>query len=290
MPSRVLSLLCMVSFGAAAYAGSAKTIPSYGQVSPSFEVNRGQTDARVEFLSRGPGYTVFLMSNQAVLSLKRGTRSQTVTMRFAGSNARPSITGLHSLPGKTNYFIGNEPRNWRTNIPTYSEVLYRHIYPSIDLLYHANQRQLEFDVRVAPHADPNIIEFSFTGSRALRVADNGDLLVTIDDGELRFCRPHLYQSRGARRQALPDGSYVLIGERVKFSLPSYDRTQTLVIDPMLGYSTFLGGSADSFGNAIAVDSAGHAYVAGGTTSSDFPATSGSYQPTYGGTTAVDTKV
>ena len=283
MTSRVISLVCVIVSSLSAYAVPPKAAPSYGNLSPSFEVNRGQTDARVKFVSRGAGYTIFLTSNEAVLSLTRGTQRRAVTMGVTGSNPASVVTGIHALPGKSNYFIGNDPGKWRTNIPSYSEVLYRKVYPNIDLLYHANQRQLEFDFRVAPHADPNIIELSFEGSNAVRLDDNGDLLLSIDGGEIRFDRPRLYQPQGnSGRKTLPDGAYVVTGRRIKFRLPAYDRSRTLVIDPVLSYSTFLGGSADSFGDAIAVDKAGNAYVAGGTTSSDFPTTAHSYQPKYAG--------
>ena len=289
MTARVASLVCVVVSCLGAYAAPPKAAPSYSQLPQSFEANRGQTDARVKFLSRGAGYTVFLTSNQAVLSLSRGTQRGTVTMGFTGSKASSSVTGLHALPGKSNYFIGNDPRKWTTNIPSYSEVLYREVYPNIDLVFHADQqhagqRQLEFDFRVAPHADPNAIELSFDGSSRVRVDTDGNLLLSIDGGEIRFDRPHLYQlqKNSDARQALPDGAYIVTGTRINFRLPAYDRNRTLVIDPVLSYSTYLGGSSDSYGNAIAVDKAGNAYVAGETTSSDFPTTTGSYQPKYGG--------
>jgi hypothetical protein len=199
----------------------------------------------------------------------------------------PSVTALHQLPGKSNYFIGNDPRKWRRNIPTYSEVLFGQVYPKIDLLYYTNEKQLEFDFRLAPHADPNLIELNLEGASELRVSDEGDLVAAIDGGEVRFEPPQLYQidrsaSRGEKRTALHDAAYVVTGTRIKFRLPAYDSSKTLVIDPVAGYSTFLGGNGDSFGNAIAVDGTGHAYVAGGTTSSDFPTTAGSFQRRYAG--------
>jgi hypothetical protein len=272
---------------AAAADQKAVSVSKYGSFPPSFEINRGQTDSRVKFLSRGRGYTIFLTPREAVLAVSDGSHSQALQMSLAGSNREPSISGLHQLPGKSNYFVGNDPRKWRSNIPLYSEVLFRQVYPKIDLLYHTNQKQLEFDFRVAPHADPNLIELNLAGARELRVNDEGDLVASIDGGEIRFDPPQLYQiertpSRGEKRIALHDAAYVVTGTRIKFRLPAYDSGKMLVIDPVAGYSTLLGGNGDSFGNAIAVDSAGHAYVAGGTTSSDFPITAGSFQTTYAG--------
>ena len=141
--------------------------------------------------------------------------------------------------------------------------------------------------QVAPHANPNLIELSLEGTTSVRVDTNGDLLLAINDGEIRLNKPRLYQAQGSpanpgRRKSLAGGAYVVSGNRVKFQLPAYDHSRALVIDPVLSYSTFLGGSGDNFGNAIALDKSGNAYIAGGTTSSDFPATSGAFQSTYQG--------
>jgi len=290
MTSRPTSILLLVVCTiCAAQAASPRTpaVPKYGQLPPSFEENRGQTDSHVRFLSRGAGYTLFLTSREAVLSMKRGSQRASVAMSFTGSNAAPNIRGVRMLPGKSNYFIGNDPSRWRTNIPAYNEVLYRGIYRNVDLRYHANQRQMEFDFEIAPHADPNTIELQIAGAGAVRVDADGSLTLDVNGGNLRFDRPHLYQPvKGAgnlpSRESIGDAAYLVTGTKIKFKLPAYDSNRELIIDPVLSYSTFLGGSADSFGNAIAVDSAGNAYVAGGTTSADFPTTAGSDQPTYGG--------
>jgi hypothetical protein len=222
-----------------------------------------------------------------VLALGKGSQSRTVTLAFAGASRAPVIVGRHALPGKSNYFIGKDPKKWRTNLPSYSEVLYKTVYPQIDLLYHANRRQLEFDFLVAPHADTGAIELSLEGASELRVDNNGNLLLNIDGGEIRFNKPHLYQPQGTAsnsgsRKTLADGEYIVTGSRIKFRLPSYDPNRALLIDPVLSYSTFLAGSSDNFGNAIAVDGFGNAYVTGGTTSSDFPTTPRAFQPTYQG--------
>jgi Beta-propeller repeat len=286
MRSTFLSLVCLSVFASAQGAASKPaTATGYGSLPPSFEANLGQTDAGVKFLSRGHGYTLFLTSRSAVLSLQEGAKRSTVVMSLVRSNETPAVTGVHILPGKSNYFIGNDPRKWKTNVPSYSEVLYQDVYPNINLLYHANQRQAEFDFQLAPHADANLIELGFEGADGMRVDGNGDLILSVSGSQLRFHRPRIFQPPTAsskNRKTMLDGSYVLNDGRIRFQLPPYDHSRALIIDPVLSYSTFLAGSNDNFGNAIAVDKAGNAYIAGGTTSSDFPTTSKAFQKTYAG--------
>jgi hypothetical protein len=292
MKIKMVLVLCLSVFAIAGQAASNRTgvLGNYGKLPPSFEENRGQTNASVKFLSRGHGYTVFLMSNEAMLVLRKGQHTEeptTLRMKLVGSNSSSQVDGLHELTGKSNYFIGNDPSKWRTNIPSYAKVRYKSIYPNIDLLYHARQQQLEFDFLVAPHGDMKAIELSFEGADAIRVDSGGDLVLSTKEGELRFKKPRLYQPNDRRSglniKFLADGQYVLTkANRVRFRLPSYDTGRTLVIDPVLSYSTFLAGSSDNFGNAIAVDKRGNAYVTGGTTSSDFPTTAGAFETSYQG--------
>ncbi|HTR38268.1 MAG TPA: SBBP repeat-containing protein [Bryobacteraceae bacterium] len=252
-------------------------IESYGKLPLSFEANQGQTDRRVKFLSRGSGYTLFLTQDSAVFSLHGKKTNAALRMKVLGANPHAAVAGTDGLPGKSNYFVGNDPRQWRTNVPTYASVKYTEVYPGIDLVYHGNQRLLEYDFMVAPGADPRAIELRFHGAKRLTVNPDGALVIGIGDNEVIEHAPVVYQEIGGRRRALP-GRYVLRGRgRVGFSVAGYDREQPLVIDPTLVYSTYLGES-DS-GEGIAVDSSGNAYVTGGTGSSNFPTTSGAFQTT-----------
>jgi hypothetical protein len=322
-------------------AAAARLVESYGRLPLSFEPNQGQTDSQVKFLSRGPGYSLFLTGDEAVLALRKPSRAaassidqnlafgkqllaattiveerktQTpdsqnlpptvVRMKLLGANPRSSIVGLDKLPGKVHYFVGNDPKKWRTNVPSYVQVQYKEVYSGIDLVYHGNQRQIEYDFVLAPGADPNAIVLDVKSQQPeleapqrqaethARIDDRGNLVLPTQDGEVRFQKPFAYQlisdSRGGTSKNLVDSRYVLReGDRIGFELAEYDTGKTLVIDPFLNYSTYLGGSMDDFANAITVgpDTSGlneNVYVTGGTTSANFPTTSGVLQTTYAG--------
>src|SRR6266852_5295824 len=166
---------------------------------PIFEPNVGQTDPEVRFVSRGPGYTLFLSGRESVLVL--GNHS-VLRMRLAGARGQAAWDALEPLPGISNYFLGNDPARWRTNIPHYGRVRARDVYPGIDLLYYGNNGTLEYDFAIAPGADPSRIRLSFAGADSIRVAQNGDLILTIAGAELRQKRPIVSQTIDGRRVEL----------------------------------------------------------------------------------------
>src|SRR6266853_243586 len=286
----------------AAAATDARVSESYGKLPLQFEANRGQTHKDVRFLSRGPGYSLYLTADEAVLVLSKPTpdtprnardtrrdpklqgKSVALRMSLVGAARKPQVTGLDELPGKANYFIGKDRSKWRTNAPTYAKVQYRNVYPGIDLVYYGNQRQLEYDFVVAPGADPKTIALRLQGARKLEIDAEGNLVLRTAGGDICQHKPIIYQEIDGVRQAI-DGSYVRKGaNRVGFQVAAYDTTRPLIIDPVLSYSTYLGGSGGEKGLAIAVDTNGNAYVTGSTFSANFPTTAGSFQPTYGGVT------
>ncbi len=271
---------------------------AFGRLPMSFEPNQGQSDARVKFLAHGNGYGLYLTSNEAVLALPpRGKTRPVVEMQFSGANQAADLAGTALLPGHSNYFIGNDPSRWRRNIPQFSRVQYRSLYPGVDLDFYGRQGRLEYDFEVAPGADPNQIALNFNGAKSLQVATNGDLVLALDGADLRFEAPHVYQNTPAGTQTVA-GSFVLgDGNRVTFHVGDYDRSRTLVIDPVLTFSTYLGGAGDESCTAItatpigfvphcpaiAVDTASRVYVAGATTSNGtFPVPSGTAPALNGG--------
>lgn len=246
-----------------------------------FEPNQGQTDARVKFLARGVGYGLFLTSDEAVLSLQHSAvssqqsaknaqqpTSSVIRMRLVGSNPSATVSGSDRLPGKSNYFIGNDPKKWQIGIPQFARVNYEAVYPGVDLTYYGNQRQLEYDFRVAPGADPNQIALSFDGASP-RI-DAGELVLSTPHGDVRFHAPEIYQQVGSEKHTVPGSFRQLAEDKIGFEIGTYDRSRELVIDPVLSYATFVGGAATESLTRVAVDSGFNMYVAGSTTSSPFP--------------------
>ncbi len=283
---------------------------AFGKLPLAFEANGGQTDQQVKFLARGNGYTLFLTPKEAVLRLattpsqaklpagafqlddfglrnpmlarwqppdpraaSRASKSAVVRMRLIGANRSPEIVAEGELPGKANYFIGNDPEKWRTNVETYARVRYRQVYPGVDLVYYGNQRQIEHDFVVSPGSNPTRIVLDFRGADKLEVDGEGNLVLETAGGTVALRRPAIYQEiDGVRREI--SGGYVRKGaRRVGFAVAAYDAGKPLIIDPMLVYSTYLGGSSEDVARGIAVDSSGNAYVAGDTVSTDFPTAS-----------------
>jgi hypothetical protein len=271
---------------------------NYGNLPLSFEANQGQTDAQVKFLARGQGYALFLTPTEAVLSLQEPqaqaktfplTKSPpspkaigpVLRMQLPGANPAAWIQGKDALSGKVNYLIGRDESQWHTQMPTYGKVVYEGVYPGVDLVYYGTQGQLEYDFVLAPGADPNQIKVAFRGTDDIAVNSAGELVLRAKDSELRLRKPVLYQEIDGVRKPI-DGGYVLMnGRQVGFQVAAYDPARALIIDPVLVYSTYLGGTELDGGLSIAVDRQGRAYVAGQTVSTDFP-TENAIQPDFGG--------
>ncbi|MGA7289069.1 MAG: SBBP repeat-containing protein, partial [Terriglobales bacterium] len=269
-----------------------------------FEPNQGQTAAPVKFVAHGAGYGLFLTSDEAVLALQgaaakaRRAAGSVIRMRLIGANASARVSGGAPMPGRTSYFIGNNPAKWHRDVPQFGRVEYASVYRGVDLVYYGNQGQLEYDFRVAPGADPGQIALNFQGATPhILDGESGDLVLTTGSGEVRFHAPRIYQpattaagrSAGSGETEVKGSFRQLADNKIGFAIGDYDHSRELVIDPTLSYSTFLGGTAGiegpsglaSPGNVIsvAVDAALNIYLAGSTTSTNFPVTSGNDVPT-----------
>jgi uncharacterized repeat protein (TIGR01451 family) len=289
----------------------------YSKLPLSFEENRGQIDPQVKFLSRGPGYALFLTATEAVLALREaGEKGENplnfgpstslpqhptvVRMQLLGANPTPPVAGTEKLAGKVNYLRGSDPALWHTDIPTYRTVRYQEVYPGIDLVYYGKQRRLEYDFIVAPGIDPSTIRLAFTDQAGQPLPHTldvlGNLILHTPAGEVRLQKPLIYQDNNGTRTEIA-GSYAPEGSIVGFQVASYDKSKPLVIDPVLliVYSTFLGGDRSDSAFAIAVKEEPeeseepeepeehkklhNVYLAGKTFSANFPLSSGAVDAT-----------
>lgn len=289
----------------------------FGRLPMHFEPNLGQTAEEVKFTARGRGYTLYLTNTEAVFTLQTPEKvhemtgkqehlktnqklvdlepSQVLRMHLGGNNLNkePKITGLEKQAGVSNYIQGNDKNKWQTGVPHYNKVEFEDIYPGIDLVYYGNPQQLEYDFVVEPGANPNQIQLAFEGADNIQVAKNGNLNIKMADRELAFRAPVIYQMKYGKKQTIT-GNYLIQQGTLKvanedispttqvgFQLAAYDTSLPLVIDPVLEYSTYLGGSSDDVGNGIAVDVSGNMFVTGNTLSTDFPTANAAY-PTLSG--------
>jgi Beta-propeller repeat len=237
------------------------------------------------FLARGAGTGVLLRGSGATLALQRGNRPALLRLELTGARQRAHLVASSQLPGVVNEFFGNDPSRWRTGIRTFARLSSRDVYPGIDLSYRGRQGSLEYDFLVAPAADPSKIGLRFSGQRRLGL-DHGDLVLALPGAGVRQSGPRAFQ--GGRR--VPARFVLRGGGRVGIELGRYDRSRPLLIDPTLTYSSYLGGSSDDYGNGVAVDSAGRAYLVGATSSNDFPTASPLQAARSGGFDAFVTKL
>jgi uncharacterized repeat protein (TIGR01451 family) len=262
-----------VSPAAPAPHADAAVLKSYGRLPLRFEANRGQMSERVRFAARADGYSLFLTRRGAIMSLPparsaAGSPTQ-VKMRLVGMNPDARVKGIDRLSGATNYLIGDDPDRWRTGIPAYGRVLYDDVYPGIDMIFRGRGPRVEYDFVVAPGADPARIALVFKGTDDVSVRSDGALELRTGAGHIRQHPPVLYQKIRGRRSSV-EGNVALEGDRISFRVGAYDPTRPLIIDPVLEYSSYLGGSSTEHAFGIAVDSLGSAYVTGFTFSDDFP--------------------
>jgi hypothetical protein len=269
--------------GYAATVGKAAELQQQGarifaSVPLVFEENRGQADPQFEYVSHADGYTLLLGKSEAALGLG-------LHMRWVGANPDQQATGEGPLAATSNYFRGNDRSHWMTGIANYRQVKYHGLYPGIDVLYYGNQRQLEYDLHIAPGIDPRHAELAFDGAASVRVDSvSGDLLVATSSGTTRWHKPVAYQQVGDGARHDIEVSYsVRPDHHVRFQVGRYNHHRDLVIDPTVEYGTYFAGTSSASGNSymvflgIGTDANGDIYVAGYQANPALPTTPGSYQ-------------
>lgn len=272
-----LSLVFVVaSVSFAASRRQLPTVQTYGMTPLAFEPNVGQASAGARYLARGRGMTVLFRDDDAVLALSGlpskpdSVDNSIVRVHFRGAQRTGGIVASEKQQSVSNYLIGNEPSEWRTNVPNYGRIRYVSLYPGVDLAFYGNRAELEHDFIVAPNADYAQIRVSLDGADHLRLSPDGGLVVSTHSGDLAFHPPVIYQVKNGEKTRVR-GEYVITARNeFRFKVSAYDRNRTLVIDPVLSYSTYLAGSSVDTATSIAVDGTGSAYVTGYTFSADFP--------------------
>jgi photosystem II stability/assembly factor-like uncharacterized protein len=282
----------------------AHILESYGSLPLSFESNQGQSASQVKFLARGSGYAIFLTEEETVIKLlssdhsdaapdtqtgnplpkhvleksvkknvvskKTSAQKDVLRIKLVGANRPAQIRGVDELLYKSNYFTGSESSAWRTGIANFAKVHYEKVYDGVDMIFYGQQQQLEYDFQIAAGVNPKKIILALEGAERLQLDAKGDLLLTVGGKEIRQRKPVAFQEINGRKQNVAVRYQRKGKNRVGFQLGRYDRSKPLVIDPVIVYGTYLGGSEFESGRAIAVDASGCAYVTGTTTSQDFP--------------------
>ena len=266
-----------------------RQVAGYGNLPIRFEPNVGQTSPQIAYSARAHGYFIAITEQEAILRLHRGTgpgngiksaahvapssaSRQAAQLRLHPMYAspKPRLIAERQLTSVSNYFIGNDPSKWHSNVANYAAVRYEQLYPGIDWVIYGNPQQLEYDFVVAPRADPRRIDLRIEGADALSLRQDGDLLIKIQDQVIRQLKPVMYQTAADGARHTIDGRYVLAHGHVSFAPGDYDHSRALIIDPTFVYSTYLGGSGFNLASAIATDGEGNAYITGSTSSTDFP--------------------
>ncbi len=265
----------------------AQVLNAYSNLPVTFVENHGQADSRVRFYAQGPRYAFHFTRDAALLTFTEDAnarRGVVLGLRFVGANPQVTVEGADRAAGEVNYLLGSDPSRWQTSLPRYSQVVYRELWPGVDMLLRDQSGSLKYEFHVRPGARISDIRLAYSGSNGTVLDGRGGLLIQTAMGTIRDAQPLAYQEI--------DGARVLVASRYELTPATggeskygfvvgagYDPARELIIDPGLDYSTFLGGTSHEIGYGIAVDSAGNAYVTGLTQSPNFPTTAGAFDRT-----------
>jgi photosystem II stability/assembly factor-like uncharacterized protein len=277
--ARLLALTITATVVASAIVRTEGT-PAHRQSAPAARMTSIELPLRFEqlglpataFVARGAGYAVSVSEAGAMLVLKGSSAaaSHRLTLSLVGSRQPGDAHPASPLPGVSNYLVGNDPTRWARGVHGYARIEYREVYPGIDVAFYGTQRQLEYDFIVAPGRRPDTIVMAYSGGSSPRLDPQGDLVITTPDGDIIQRRPQIYQTDHGIRKSVR-GRYTIARDgTIRFRVGDYDRRLPLIIDPMLSYATYLGGTGFERVGGVAVDAAGDVFVAGTSPSADFP--------------------
>ena len=278
----ILSLLPQFATAAEAHKANRGAVAKTALAGLPMSFEPAQTSSR--FIANGGSYRMSIGANDSYIAINNGVSGSKSILHFAfdGANPTAGLEGIEPLPGVINYYRGQDSRNWRLGVKTFAKVQAKSVYPGIDVVYYGDRHRLEFDFVVAAGADPKAIGLKVDGADALSLSEQGDLVVGVNGREFRFHKPYAYQLIDGKQAAVAV-EYATNGpNKASLQVGNYDKSRALVIDPMLTYSTFLGGSQADTGNGLAIDSSGNAYIAGTAQSPDFPTTANSFQTSLHG--------
>jgi hypothetical protein len=253
-----------------------------------FEASQGQANVPAQFIARGLNYQFLIAPTEAQIVLRQTTaESAVVRMQFVGANAQAPVSGDAELPGKINHLTGNDPAQWRVGLAMFAKVRVGGLYPGVNLVYYGNQQQLEYDFDIAPGANPRVIAMHFDGVDKISINPQGELILSLAGGKIRQPKPVIYQTVDGVRKEIAGGYQLVDTHTVAFAVGQYDHSQPLIIDPVLSYSTYFGGSAGDTAYAVALDASGNVYITGQTFSKEFSTTNafstpGAYQTNFAG--------
>lgn len=261
-----------------------------GKTQLSFVPNVGQTNPKARFAAHANGASFYFTPNAAVLAFARDDTGLALQLGFVGANPKPTIEGRSLRAGTVNHLVGTDAATWRTGIPTFGEVVYRDLWPGIDMVFRGANGRLKYEFVAQPGADPSQIRLTYRGANGLTLTPAGQLAIGTPWGALHDEKPRSFQAVDGRRIPVESAFALDSGRTYGFTLGAHDATRSLVIDPGLVYSTFLGGSGYEEATNVTLDAGGNAYVTGFTSSTDFPTTAGAFDVTLSSSDGFVTKL